>query len=109
GTINGCSLPFFADGNLVNNPTDYGANGANNQTITMPSGHDYAWAFFGCFLNVWDTANEYGGQDAQHWMPASGHSCLVAQIAYDDAPIVNSNGVIETPESSDKLAQRNLQ
>jgi hypothetical protein len=111
GNINGCSLPFFANANLVDNPTDYasGGTGANSQTIAIPSGHDYAWAFYGCFLNVWDSANTYGGQDAQHWMPGSGHSCLVAQIAYDDAPILNTNGVIETPENSDKLAQRNLQ
>jgi hypothetical protein len=109
GNINGCSLPFFAAANLVNNPTDYSSGGANNQTIAIPSGHDYAWAFYGCFLNVWDNSNTYGGQDAQHWMPGSGHSCLVAQIAYDDAPIVNANGLIETPENSDKLAQRNLQ
>lgn len=107
--INGCSLPFFATANLASGPSDYAPGGANNQTITMPAGNDYAWAFYGCFLNVWDHSNTYGGQDAQHWMPASGHSCLVAQIAYDDAPIVNSNGVIETPENSDKLAQRNLQ
>ncbi len=107
--INGCSLPFFASANFVDGPTDYNSTGANNQTIAIPSGHDYAWAFYGCFLNVWDGSNTYGGLDAQHWMPASGHSCLVAQIAYDDAPIVNANGVIETPENSDKLAQRNLQ
>ena len=33
----------------------------------------------------------------------------MAQIAYNDAPIENTNGVIENPENSDKLAQRNLQ
>jgi hypothetical protein len=109
GSINGCSLPFFANANFVNNPSDYSSVGANNQTITMPSGHDYAWAFYGCFLNVWDNSNTYGGQKVQHWMPGSGHSCLVAQIAYDDAPIINADGQIETPENSDKLAQRNMQ
>ena len=45
--INGCSLPFFANANFVNNPTDYSSGGANNQTIAIPSGHDYAWAFYG--------------------------------------------------------------
>jgi hypothetical protein len=109
GNINGCSLPFFASANLIDGPSDYQAAGINNQTITMPPTHDYAWAFYGCFLNVWDNANTYGGFPVQHWMPGSGHSCLVAQIAYDDAPIINAGGVIETPESSDKLAQRNLQ
>jgi hypothetical protein len=109
GVINGCSLPFFANANFADNPTDYNSNGANNQTITIPAGQDYAWAFYGCFLNVWDTSNQYGGQDAQGWMPGSGHCCLVAQIAYVDAPIINSNGVIENPENTDKLAQHNLQ
>ena len=33
----------------------------------------------------------------------------MAQIAYQFAPIENANGVIENPEISDKLAQRNLQ
>jgi hypothetical protein len=107
--INGCSLPFFANANFVDGPNDYSTTGINNQTIVMPSMHDYAWAFYGCFLNVWDNANTYGGSPVQHWMPGSGHSCLVAQIAYDDAPIVNAGGVLETPESNDKLAQRNLQ
>jgi len=109
GNINGCSLPFFANANFADGPTDYALAGANNQTITMPPTHDYAWAFYGCFLNVWDNSNTYGGSGVQHWMPGSGHSCLVAQIAYDDAPIVNADGIIETPQSSDKLAQRNLQ
>jgi hypothetical protein len=40
-------------------------------------------------------------------LPGS-HHCLVAQIAFDDAPILNSNGTTESPENSDKLAQRNL-
>jgi hypothetical protein len=109
GNVNGCSLPFFATKNFVQGPTDYAANGVNNQTIEIPSANDYAWAFFGCFLNVYDQTNEYGGQTPQYWLTGAAHSCLVAQIAYDDAPIINAGGVIENPENSDKLAQRNLQ
>jgi len=117
-TINGCSLPFFASKNYVQGPTDYQTNGVNNQTIEIPAGQDYAWAFYGCFLNVNDASNTYGNLPAmlgggpapvQYWLSGSAHNCLVAQIAYSDAPIVNSNGVIESPENSDKLAQRNLQ
>ena len=37
------------------------------------------------------------------------HHCLVAEIAYDGAPIVNQGGVTMSPANSDKLAQRNLQ
>ena len=109
GNVNGCSLPFFASANYDASPNDYGAGGANNQTIVIPGTNDYAWAFFGCFLNVNDATNKFGGQSVQHWFVGAAHSCLVAQIAYNDAPIQNSGGVIESPENSDKLAQRNLQ
>jgi hypothetical protein len=109
GNINGCSLPFFATANYGNSPTDYNAGGANNHTITIPDNHDYTWAFFGCFLNVYDLSNVIGGSNIQAWTVGSAHNCLVAQIAYSGAPIVNANGVIENPEISDKLAQRNLQ
>ena len=114
GVINGCTLPFFATANYVDNPTDYAAGGVNNQTIQVANG-DYAWAFFGCFLNVNDANNVYG-QDSQnlpapvqYWFAGSAHNCLVAQIAFSDAPIENVNGVVANPEISDKLAQRNLQ
>jgi hypothetical protein len=109
GTINGCSLPFFATGNYADGPVDYTPGGVNNQTITIPGNEDYAWAFFGCFLNVYDLSNVVGGGTIQHWTAGSAHNCLVAQIAYSGAPILNANGVIENPENSDKLAQRNLQ
>jgi hypothetical protein len=109
GVVNGCSLPFFATANYDDGPSDYATGGPNNQTIAIPSNQDYAWAFYGCFLNVNDATNEYGGQPVQHWLAGSAHNCLVAQIAYNDAPIINANGVIESPENSDKLAQRNLQ
>ena len=109
GNINGCSLPFFATTNYTNSPSDYGSGGVNNQSITIPTGNDYAWAFFGCFLNVYDTSNVYGSHNANDWLKAGTHHCLVAQIAFTDAPIENSNGVIENPENCDKLAQRNLQ
>jgi len=109
GVVNGCSLPFFANANFIDNPTDYNAGGVNNQIIEIPDNHDYAWAFFGCFLNVNDVDNQYGGQPVQHWFAGAAHNCLVAQIAYSDAPIENVNGVIANPEISDKLAQRNLQ
>jgi hypothetical protein len=109
GVVNGCSLPFFATANFIDNPGDYQTGGVNNQTIEIPSRHDYAWAFYGCFLNVNDVNNEYNGQPVQHWLAGSAHNCLVAQIAYQYAPIENVNGVIENPGISDKLAQRNLQ
>src|SRR5262249_10711791 len=73
----------------------------NIRDIQIPSGADKVWAYFGCFLDVYDSSN-------QSKFPGT-HHCIVAQIAYDDAPILNANGVTESPENSDKLAQRNLQ
>jgi hypothetical protein len=111
GVVNGCSLPFFATGNYDDNPTDYNPGGVNNQTIEIPNG-DYTWAFYGCYLNVNDATNQFDDpnhQPVQYWLAGAVHSCLVAQIAYSDAPIENENGVIENPENTDKLAQRNLQ
>ncbi len=105
------TIPFFAAGNAPdladpNNP-EYGSGGVNNRTITIASGDD-AWAYFGCFLNVYDPANVVNGSQVQALL-AGTHHCLVAEIAYDNAPIVNANGVVVNPERSDKLAQRNLQ
>jgi hypothetical protein len=105
------TIPLFATGNSpnlndLNNP-EYGNNGINNRTITIQSG-DNAWAYFGCFLNVYDPANVVNGLQVQALLTGT-HHCIVAEIAYDNAPIVNANGVVESPENSDKLAQRNLQ
>jgi len=105
------TIPFFATGNSPNlsdpsNP-EYGSAGINNQTITIASGHQ-AFAYFGCFLNVYDAGNVVNGSQVQALLVGT-HHCLVSQIAYDDAPIVNANGLVASPESSDKLAQRNLQ
>ena len=53
---------------------------------------------------------EHGGErGAGHPVAPGTHHCLVAQIAYADAPIENAGGVTISPENSDQLAQRNLQ
>ncbi len=107
------TFPFFATNNASNlnlsdpNNPEYGTNGVNNQTMIINSG-DSVWAYFGCFLNVYDSSNVVNGSQVQALLTGT-HHCLVAQIAYDNAPIINSNGVTESPENSDKLAQRNLQ
>jgi hypothetical protein len=114
GTINGCTLPFFADPNQLDLQRATMANpnppyGVNNRDIIIPMGSDTIWTYFGCFLNVFDNSVTYGGQTAQYWLAGGTHHCIVAQIAYNGAPIENTDGVIEAPENSDKLAQRNLQ
>ena len=105
GTINGCTLPYFA----AADQSDLATASDNNQTIIIPAGRDKTWAYFGCFLDVYDSSYQIGGFDSQHWLAGSSHCCLVAQIAYDGLPIRNSNGVIENPANCAQLAQRNLQ
>ncbi len=100
------TIPFFAGGNLSGN-TDYGPGGPNIRDVSL-IGSDQVWAYFGCFLNLYDSGNVIDGQNVQHWLNGT-HHCIVAQIAYDDAPIINANGLTTNPENSDKLAQRNLQ
>jgi hypothetical protein len=94
----GSSTPFFATGSASGDYT--GANPVNVQTITTDATGGLS-KYFGCFLDV------YSG--AWNWQARGSHHCLVAQIAYDDAPIVNANGITEGPDNCDKLAQRNLQ
>jgi hypothetical protein len=105
GVINGSTLPFFA----AADQSDLAAGGVNNRLIKIPTTSDSTWAYFGCFLNVYDPSLLIGGSDPQKWLVGSAHSCLVAQIAYSDTPIENTDGVIENPENSSLLAQRNLQ
>ena len=89
------TIPFFATGNNPNfsdpNNPEYGSGGVNSQTIVINSG-DSRWSYFGCFLNVYDSSNVVNGASVQSLLVGT-HHCLVAQIAYDDAPIVNANGV----------------
>jgi hypothetical protein len=105
GAINGCTIPFFA----ADDQSDLQDGGVNNQTIEIPMGDDQVWTYFGCFLNVYDPTYLVGGHTPQYWLAGGTHHCIVAQIAFGDAPIENSNGVIENPQNSNQLAQRNLQ
>jgi hypothetical protein len=100
------TIPFFATGNFSSN-SDYVAGGINNQNINLDIG-DTKWSYFGCFLNFYDSGNIINGQQVQTLLNGT-HHCLVAEIASDDAPILNSSAVTLSPENSDMLAQRNLQ
>jgi hypothetical protein len=91
----------FATGGFTN-------TGANNLTITIAQG-DSQWAYFGCFLDVNDSGRQVNGVSVSQAFPGGTHHCLVAQIAYAGAPIQIVGGSVPTPESSDQLAQRNLQ
>ena len=95
------TVPFFAtDANGTHDYDGSNAN-ANIRTVQIPAAQDKTWAYFGCFLDVYNSAN-------QSIFPGT-HHCIVTQIAYDDAPIQNYGGVTLSPENTDKLAQRNLQ
>lgn len=97
------TVPCFATGN-AGTETDYQTGGVNNQTLTIPVGRDQLYAYYGCFLNFYDPANTVGGQQVQALL-AGTHHCLVAEVAYDDAPIPTGASAM----SWDQLAQRNLQ
>ena len=111
GSGNLITIPFFATGNYSSAPinTDYSAASVNNGPIEIPTGRTGTWAYYGCFLNIYDKTNLINGAPVLKQLTGT-HNCLVAQIADDDAPIPPaSNGIVAGPESSDKLAQRNLQ
>jgi len=114
------TIPFFATGNYDGSSAvdyhvqnDYPTTGTsvNSKPINVglqPSISTY----FGCYLNIYSPDNtiNIGGKatPVSALLPGT-HHCVVAQIAYAGAPIVNTNGTTWSPENSDKLAQRNLQ
>ena len=105
------TFPFFATSNAppFGTPGDpeFGTSGLNNQAITVHNSQGQ-WTYFGCLLNVYDSSYLVNGTPVTQLLPGT-HHCLVAQIAYDDAPIIVPSGQTVTPGNTDKLAQRNLQ
>jgi hypothetical protein len=95
------TIPFYATD--IHGSNDYnGSNlNANIRNITIPENADTVWQYYGCFLDVFnDNQSKFGGT----------HHCIVAEIAYDDAPIpptLPSGAVVNS--QWDQLAQRNLQ
>lgn len=97
--LNGTSFPLFA---TLGGADDYDvAAPINERSISVDAGGE-SWAFFGCYLDV------YGVSSPPPALVGT-HHCLVAQIAYDDAPIVAAAGLTLSPENCDKLAQRNIE
>jgi hypothetical protein len=106
------TIPFFATGNYEANAdfgvnTDYTGTSINNQPVPIGASGQ-AWAYYGCYLNIYPTNNTIGGAAVQTLLPSS-HSCVVAQLVYDDAPYPTGPGIVLGPEYSDTFAQRNLQ
>ena len=99
---NNVTIPMFATGNGPRQ-NDYVDGGPNKTTITIPDEQNGVYHYYGCFLNVYDSNNIVNGQPVNALL-VSTHNCLVAQIAYDGAPIPQG----ASPLSWDQLAQRNL-
>jgi hypothetical protein len=87
--------------------TEFGTNltgseiGLNVHDITIPNGKSSIWVYYGCFIDLYTQPPVYPSL-------SGGHHCLVAQIDYSLAPIINANGIWASPQNNDKLAQRNL-
>jgi hypothetical protein len=97
------TTPYFATD--INGTHDYdGTNAnANIRNVQIPSAQDQVWAYYGCFLDIYDPSGNanLGGT----------HHCIVAELAYSGAPIptTTATGAAPSPLSWDQLAQRNLQ
>jgi hypothetical protein len=106
------TIPFFATGNYQSNGdfaanSDYSGNSINNQPVQIGASGE-VWAYYGCYLNIYPSDNTINGQAVQVLLPST-HSCLVAQLVYDNAPMPTGAGVVQGPEWSSNFAQRNLQ
>ena len=105
------TIPFFATGNYEANSdfgvnTDYsGTSSINNQPVTI-GGSGKSFAYYGCYLNIYPTGNTVttsaGKQAVQALLPST-HSCVVAQLVYDEAPYPTGSGVVLGPEWSREL------
>ena len=89
------TIPFFATGNYEHNSdfaanTDYSGNSINNQPVSIGASGQ-VWAYYGCYLNIYPTGNTIGGKAVQSLLPST-HSCVVAQLVYDDAPLPDRPG-----------------
>ena len=85
----------------------------NVQTI-IPNGGNEVVRYFGCWLDINQTTEQFPDNPANDGPYASRksiqnhirnlHQCLVSEISFDPTPIPSGVG----PSTSDKLAQRNL-
>lgn len=94
------SVPYFATDASGTHDYDGTVPNGNIQSIKISADPDGIWTYFGCFIDIYNSLGK------SKW--AGTHHCIVAEIAYDLAPIATSDTIVG-PQSSDKLAQRNLQ
>jgi hypothetical protein len=98
------TIPFFATD--INGTHDYDGStpDANIRDVQIPATKDQVFAYYACFLDIYDPAG-----NAKNL--AGTHHCLVAEIACSEAPIPTSTptGAAPSPLTWDQMAQRNMQ
>ncbi len=110
------TIPCFAEPRVDSSNTALTAQHDPANVRSMNGNGSEVFAYFGCWLDI----NQTQAQFPTHPSPANGpwgsgrksiqqlvrnaHQCLVAEIAFDPAPV--PAGI--SPAASDKLAQRNL-
>lgn len=94
----GLNTPLYATGQTGAQDYDPGVNQSDIAAPADPNSE--TWHYFGCYLDVYNNPSV---------SLIGTHHCLVAQIAYDGAPIEGTTGITLSPENTGKLAQRNIQ
>ncbi|MER7046152.1 M35 family metallo-endopeptidase [Streptomyces jumonjinensis] len=112
------SIPCFASPRIDSSvqPITDQTDGLNVRVIPRSVGGQESVAYFGCWLDINQNQPQFplnpsprdggwpSGRLSIQQLIRNAHQCLVAEIAYDNAPI--PPGL--SPAVSDKLAQRNL-
>ncbi len=62
------TFPLFATNNFATQ-TDYVSGGVNNRTLIIPGSQDSFWAYYGCFLNLYDGNNSSTAADSEAYLP----------------------------------------
>lgn len=110
------SIPCFASARVDSATTALDAQTDPSNVRTIPSSATERHVYFGAWLDINQTAPQFplnaappngpwaANRKSVQELVRGQHQCLVAEIAFDPAPIPNS----VNPGTSDKLAQRNL-
>jgi hypothetical protein len=110
------TIPCFAASRVDSSTTALTAQPDAPNVRTLAASPTERQAFFGAWLDINQTSPQFplnpnppdgpfaSGRKSVYELVRSAHQCLVAEIAFDPAPI----GLGAGPSTSDKLAQRNL-
>ncbi|MBN3036145.1 MAG: hypothetical protein JW861_11210 [Bacteroidales bacterium] len=112
------SIPCFAAPRVNSSTTamTVQTDAANVQTIPPNAGGAEVVRYYGCWLDINQTQQQFpiqpspvdgpwsSGRKTIQELIRNEHQCIVSEIAFDPAPPQNGS----TPSVSDKLAQRNL-